>query len=162
MDYKQFAQQFIQEDDLEWGIIHSAHFSVTEFLKAMQEIDRLRSTSRMKQYLYMVTFTVDPSKHPEITPELEAKIERLLEVQAQRPALKVIKASMVKEHHKSGRAHWHVKFLTNKALRSDAFAQYKKVYGNYDISRSKGTNDLHIDIYMEKEGSVKELKCLTE
>lgn len=159
MDYKTFAKRFVEEDDLEWGIVNSAHFTVFEFLKAMKEVDRLHSTSRMKQYLYMVTFTVDPSKHPDITPELEQKIERLLQAQPQRPALKVIKASMVKEHHQSGRPHWHMKLLTNKALRTDAFVQYKKVYGNYDISRSKGTNDLHIDIYMEKEGSVQELKC---
>lgn len=159
MDYKEYAQRFIEEDDLEWAIMHSKHFTVREFLMAMKEIDRLHATSRMKQYLYLVTFTVDPKKHSEITPQLEAKIERLLEAQPQRPALKVTKASMVKELHKSGRPHWHMKLLTNKPLRSDAFAQYKKVYGNFDISRSKGTNDLHIDIYMEKEGSIKELKC---
>lgn len=114
---------------------------------------------RMKEltesYQYMVTFTVDPKKHS--NPD-ESKIEIYLDSQIDRPALHILKCSYVKEYTKKGMPHWHMKLNTSKPLRSDAFAQYKKVYGSVDISRSKHTNGQHTDIYMNKEGSIKVLK----
>lgn len=165
MDIKQFAKGFIahdnNEDQLEWGRRNSSHFSTKQFLQAMAEIDTIRRASRVKEYLYMVTFTIDPKKHPVIDDKLEEKIVRLIESQPERKALQCREASMVKELHKSGRPHWHLKLLTTKALRSDAFTQFVKVYGNVDISRTKTykspADALHMDIYMSKEGDVKVL-----
>lgn len=162
MDPKQFARTFIEQDDLEWGIVNSAHFTVREFLQAMAEIDKLRLASRMKRHLYMCTFTIDPKKHPIIDQALEDKIEKLIKSQPMRPGLQCCEATMVKEHHKDGRPHWHLKLLVNKAIRSDAFQQYTKVYGSVDISRTKTykseADALHVDIYMSKEGEVQSLK----
>lgn len=106
-------------------------------------------------YQYMVTFTVDPKKHPEVP---VSKIELYLDSQVDRPALHIQHCSYVQEHHENGRPHWHMKLNTTKPLRSDAFNQYSKAYGNVQISRSKHTNGNHTSIYMNKESVIKVLK----
>lgn len=127
----------------------------SEFFSLIKLIDKEQARMRQKTYQYMVTFTVDPAKHPEIP---EDKIETYIESQADRPALCVEHLSYVKEKHKNGRSHWHAKFITTRAIRTDAFTQYNKIYGKTDISRSKHTNGQHIDIYLNKEGTTKTVK----
>jgi len=132
-------------------------FAMKARIAVLEEEARIRE-EKVNKYQYLVTFTVDPKKHPEITPELEERITRLLESVPNRKALSVEECSYVKELHKSGRPHWHMKLVLLKALRSDAFVTFTKAYGNIDISRSKHTNGQHIDLYLEKEGEVKVLK----
>lgn len=129
--------------------------NTNDFFKLLKLIDAEQARLRGKTYQYLVTFTVDPTKHPEIP---EDKIETYIESQADRPALCVTHLSYVKEKHKNGRFHWHAKFITTRAIRSDAFTQYNKIYGKTDISRSKHTNGQHCDIYMNKEGTIKTIK----
>lgn len=156
------AKQCIEHDNMDektyirWFLNVTAKYTVKEVEQLVETVKQLRRNSKV--YQYMVTFTIDPSKHPIITDELEVKIIGYLESQPDRPSLQVIECSYVKELCKSGKPHFHMKICTRKALRSDAFSQYVKVYGNVDISRSKHTNGKHIDIYMNKENVPKVLK----
>lgn len=137
MDYAAEAMQYFDDD---------------EFFQVLKMIDDKRRESMSKQYMYLVTFTIDPSKHPQIDQALEDKIVQYIHTIPTRPALNIIKCSYVRELHKSGRPHYHVKIVTTKSLRSDAFITYTKSIGNVDISRSKHTNDeSHIDFYLSKE-----------
>lgn len=150
----------------EWDIEDWNHFLNVYWCHQRDMLFEERLAERIardtqKSYQYLVTFTIDPKKHPQITETLKEKIIRLIESTSERKALQVIECSYVEELHKSGRPHWHMKLILSKALRSDAFTQFTKVYGKVDISRSKHTNGQHIDIYMEKEGSIKVLKSIT-
>lgn len=126
-----------------------------QFFQLIKLIDKEQARLRKKTYQYLVTFTVDPAKHPEVD---EPKVEAYIRAQADRPALEVEHLSFVKEHHKNGRPHWHAKFITTRAIRSDAFTQFNKIYGKTDISRSKHTNGQHIDLYLQKEGTMVTVK----
>lgn len=129
----------------------------SQFFRLLKLIDKEQARRRAKTYQYLVTFTTDPQKFPEDPVD---KVEEYIESQGQRPALSVVEASYVAEKHKNGRIHWHMKLVTTKALRSDAFNSYEKNFGKVDISRSKHTTGSHIDIYMNKEGTIKPIKTL--
>lgn len=101
--------------------------------------------------VYLITFTIDPKKHPDITDQLCRDIEDYIIKQPNRTALHIKNMSYVKEMHKNGRPHWHTCVTTTRAIRSDAFRQYERVYGNVDISRNKHTNDADILAYMSKD-----------
>lgn len=156
MNLQELADKFLKSGNTLESIREEVlDLSTQEFFKLMSIIDKQQEKARAQKYQYMVTFTTDPEKHPE---EPIAKIEEYIESQGQRPALQVESGSYVAEKHKSGRTHWHMKLITTKALRSDAFNQFQKAYGKVDISRSKHTDGSHIDIYMNKEGTIKDLK----
>lgn len=164
MNIQEFADEFIRQDDLgndavKWGFDNSRHFNTNDFFKCLDTINKKRKQQQEKLYQYLVTFTIDPKKHPVITQELEDKIISYLETQPDRPSLRVKECSYVRETHLSGMPHFHMKLIcSGKPLRTDAFRQYNKIYGNTDISRSKHTNGQHIDNYLNKEGTVKILK----
>jgi len=147
-----------QDPQLVWAFENSQHFTHDQFFEALDAINKKRRSATEKTYQYLVTFTLDPSKHPNVTQLLEDKIEKYIESQADRPALQCKGFSYTRELHKSGRPHWHAKILTTKALRTDAFTQYNKIYGKTDISRSKHTNGQHIDLYINKENQAKVVK----
>lgn len=160
LDDQSTAHQGSQWSDpqLQWGFDNSRHFTHDEFILAIGLINKKRRSATQKTYQYLVTFTLDPTKHPTVTQALEDKIQAYIESQADRPALQVTSLTYVRELHKSGRPHWHAKFLTTKAIRTDAFTQYNKIYGKTDISRSKHTNGQHIDLYINKENTAKSVK----
>lgn len=108
-------------------------------------------------YLYMVTFTIDPKKHPEVTDDLVNQIELYISSLTQRVALKIIYLSYVKELHKDGRPHWHVAIKTVKSLDKSRFCTYQKKFGNIDFSPSKTQSLDEMLNYMDKEGSRVEL-----
>lgn len=142
--------------DLAAGFIHN--FDDKQFTKVLRMIDEGRKERLAKTYQYLVTFTIDPAKHPEVGQELEDKIQTYIETIPKRPALRLNKCAYTRELHKSGRPHWHVKIQTKKPLRTDAFTTYTKTFGNIDISRSKHTKDeAHIDFYLNKENTMKTL-----
>lgn len=116
-------------------------------------LKRHAKKAKVKNYIYLVTFTLDPAKHPVITDELCSQIEDYITSQAKRTALHITKMSFVKEFHKNGRPHWHACVRTTKSLRSDAFVQYSRVYGKVDISKNKHTNDTDIITYMSKDAN---------
>lgn len=108
-------------------------------------------------YTYMLTFTTDPSKWPEISPEREAMIEDLVRQQGLRTGLGIKKYSYVKERHANGRAHFHSLIQTTKPLKKDRFNHYITRYGNIDISKSKAQQDANVINYMSKENDIIEV-----
>lgn len=102
-------------------------------------------------YIYMLTFTISPGKHPLITRELEELIENYIKSQFTRKALRVCEAHYVKEHHKDGRPHWHVSVQTECAIKKSLFTYYQQKYGNIDFSRTKGKTVKTALTYMSKE-----------
>lgn len=170
MTPEEFAREFIARDTISdssvsrwrdpqllWAQDACQSLTQDEFFEALKLIDKQRKTQAKKRYHYMVTYTIDPKKHPDITEDLIARIERYIETQADRTGLQVEESSYVRETHKNGRPHWHQKFIVTKSIRSDAFVQFTRAYGNVKIDLSH-TNGKHIDIYMEKEGTIKKLK----
>ena len=111
-----------------------------------------------KLYIYMLTFTIDPKKHPEITPEITDVIDDLIKSQASRTALKIKNYSYVKEFHKDGRPHWHALIVTYKALAKDRFNYYISKYGNIDISKNNSQQTDEIVNYMSKSAEIVTLK----
>lgn len=105
-------------------------------------------------YTYMLTFTTDPSKWPEISPERESMIEDLVRQQGLRTGLGIKKYSYVKERHANGRAHFHSLIQTTKPLKKDRFTHYISRYGNIDISKSKAQQDANVINYMSKENDI--------
>lgn len=126
------------DDDLDPAMIQDAY-------------KRRAKREKIKTYIYLVTFTIDPAKHPHITDELCGNIEDYIKNQRKRTAMHITDMYMVKELHKNGRPHWHTCITCTKAIRSDAFRQYERVFGKVDISRNKHTNDTDILVYMSKD-----------
>lgn len=106
-------------------------------------------------HTYMLTFTTDPSKWPNISEEREAIIEDLVRQQGLRSGLNIVKYSYVKEKHQNGRSHWHALMqVRNKTLKRDRFNHYIARYGNVDISKSKAQGDANVINYMSKENDI--------
>ncbi len=115
-----------------------------DFKKTMDRYER-------KTYLYMVTFTLREN-HSEEETEI---IGNFIESQAFRPALDIIKASIVKEYTKKGRAHWHMAIESKKLLKKDRFNYYIQKYGNVDISKNRHNNSSEMINYMSKSDTIK-------
>lgn len=156
---KTFVDHFLEfDDDYECQMDYAAGamhlFTDSQFQTVLRMIDDRRKEQRKKIHQYLVTFTIDPSKHPDVTEELENKIVSYIETIPGRPALQLVACEYVRELHKSGRPHYHVKIRCYKTLRSDAFQTYEKAYGNVDISRSKCPEDeAHINAYLSKDNN---------
>lgn len=112
---------------------------------------------RDRSYNYMLTYTIDPKKHPDITTELVTKIEGYIEGIAERKALKLIQFEYVKELHKDGRPHWHCLLTSKKALKKSMFIYYQKIYGHLDFSSTRGKTDQYIKEYISKDNTPKQL-----
>lgn len=105
-------------------------------LKSRKILNARLKANDKKDYYYLVTFTLDPKKNSK--GKTTKEIEQYIHIQARRKqALHIEKASISQESHKDGRPHWHLAIITNKALRSDAFAYYSKLYGKVKIDPSK-------------------------
>lgn len=105
---------------------------------------------KSKRYIYMITYTIDPKKYPEVSDELIDEIEDYIKKQGQREALKVISYEYVREKHKNGRPHWHAVIETEKFLKKDRFNYYKK-YGNFDLSKTKAQTAQEALNYISKD-----------
>lgn len=148
---KEYLQAIDSGKAEEWASHHLSVFRTpsfhTEFCRQLKKRD-------VKKYIYMVTFTVSPSKWPEITESLENEIEAYIVSQATRQGLNVLEYHYVKELHKSGRPHWHVSVVAGKALKKSLFKYYQQKYGNIDFSRTKGENNQDTLNYISKSNTV--------
>ncbi len=139
-----------EHNDTDWVNTHIGADFHREFKKQLKSRD-------LKRYIYMATFTIDPSKHPEVTPELTNEITDFIESQAKRTALRLKKFTYVQEEHKDGRPHWHVLIETTKALKKDRFNHFIKKYGNLDLAKNKAQQTDEIMNYISKVGLPKTL-----
>lgn len=163
MDYRAIARNLLQtaQNDpqeaqrlhVDWVYSHSTQ----QGLKLLYAIGQESEVLRKKTYIYMLTFTLDPKKHP--NPDAD-KIEEFIESQARRSALEIFDAYYVREHHADGRPHWHMCVKTRKPLRSDAFKHYTKHYGRSEISRTHIQDDSEIAAYLTKEGIPKKIQIV--
>lgn len=161
-EMNEFVEAFLSFDDdyelqMEYATNAIKFFDDAQFLKILRMIDDKRKEQWAQCYQYMVTFTIDPKKHPVITDDLKTKIVEYIELQKSRPALKVRSLTYAEEKHEDERPHWHAKFITTKPLRSDAFKVFKKNFGNPHISRTKYTKGSHTDFYINKENPAVEV-----
>lgn len=102
---------------------------------------------------YMITYTLDPSKNPDITEEEVLNIEQIVRQQGLRQALCITNYTFVREYTKAGMPHWHAVLTTTRTLKKSMFNKYTKKYGNIDISLTKhSTQDFALD-YINKEGT---------
>lgn len=109
----------------------------------------LRPTRR---YIYMLTLTLDPSRHPADTEELLSEIERKIEeIPSRRRALSIVKWAYAREHTAQGRAHWHICVESTHSLEKDNFKYFAQKYGNIDFSRNRAQNPETVLNYISKE-----------
>lgn len=104
-----------------------------------------------KEYVYMLTFTLDPKKN-KFSEDLYNDVEQYILKLIRRISFK--KCIWVREgsddDHKH--THWHIGIITNDFLRkSDYSKTYVKKYGNIDHSKSKTKDFKHIEDYLSKQ-----------
>lgn len=143
----------------DWAWAHKTEVSSATFRQELQdEIKRIKKEAKKQDYHYMITFTIDPNKHPKVDTELTKRIEDYITAQSTRSGLHIKEMHYVKEFHKNGRPHWHVSLSTTKSIKKALFSYYQKIYGNIDFSRSKGKNNQDALAYMSKSGTPIQLK----
>lgn len=140
----QYLKALQEGEDTEWV---NTYVGRPDFHKAFKKA--LKGT-KLKRYIYMVTYTVDPKKHPEMTDSLEQEVQAFIESQGKRSALGVLRYEYVKEHHKDGRPHWHALVETSRPLKKDRFNYFVKKYGNVDIAKNKAQQNTEILNYISK------------
>lgn len=105
---------------------------------------------KVKKYYYMYTFTLDPSKGPHDTDEVEAYIIK----QFKRKPLQVTDAYIAKEGDGTGKhIHWHVSFSALKSVDISQFRYYTRKYGNIDPSESRVDSMEESLNYISKEAT---------
>lgn len=115
------------------------------------ELVRHLSDKVKKKYIYMVTFTLrDKKKYDKARDYIYRQHERI--------QLKVIEYHVVEELTKAGMPHWHVAIETEKPLKKNRFNYYSKLYGNIDLSRTKGQLIDSVLNYMSKSNTPEKLK----
>lgn len=109
----------------------------------------------MKDYIYMLTFTVDPQKVPNMSDNaVQQKIEDYI-VKVLRN--KTATAWIVKEH-KDSNVHWHCAIQTDGPFDQKHINYYRKTYGHVDVSRTR-TETLENSLkYMKKESEPTKIK----
>lgn len=135
-----------------WAEAHRTVFTSQTFHNEFCKQLKLRDQAK---YVYMITFTLDPSKWPEVADELCEEVEEYIAAQGTRKGLQIVEYHYVKEYHKNGRPHWHVSVISTKSLKKSLFKYYQQKYGNIDFSRTKGKNNLDTLEYLSKSGTVK-------
>lgn len=103
----------------------------------------------------MVTFTVDPKKHPDLN-QMD-KIKQIEKYIVKVCAPLAGRAYFAREHDNSN-VHWHVIIHRNTRLPYEKFGHYKRVYGNVDISRSHQLDDQNSINYLGKESEIQIIK----
>lgn len=159
-EYVNEAMEALSTDSYsDWAVAHEDIVKMSCFRAMLADAIKLyHKCAKKNKYHYLVTFTIDPKKHPEITEELETSIETYIKNQADRQGLNIHEMYIVKEFHKNGRPHWHCSITTTKSLKKALFTYYQKLYGTIDLSRSKGENNQDSLNYMSKCGTPTKLK----
>lgn len=145
-----FENQF----DDEWYEENVPKERRVRFAMLMQQLalDYVRNKRTKKRYIYLLTITVDPNKHPSDSPELIEQIEKDIQGTPTRSkALNIIKWAWVREYTEKGRAHWHVCVESTGPLQKYKFGLFEKKYGHIDFSRNKSQNPQTVLDYISKE-----------
>ncbi len=108
-----------------------------------------------KYYYYMITFTLKDSIKDL---GLIKTIQKFIEGQVLRPALRIKEAHIVKELTKKGQAHWHVAVKAEQYIAKNRFNYYQKNYGNIDVSKNHGNTMTEMLNYMNKDNQSTKLK----
>lgn len=101
-----------------------------------------------KDYLYMLTFTIDPKKVASLNDiGTQDKIELYISKLLSRCCREV---RLVKEHADTN-CHWHASIICDKYFDHKNISYYKRVYGLVDVSRTRSNSIEKTLKYMEKE-----------
>lgn len=108
------------------------------------------------EYKYMITFTVDPKKHPNMnSAEFQTRVSDYI--------IKLLKPLSDRfyfvQEHSDTNVHWHC--VIHRATRFPfvKLQYYKKVYGSVDVSKSRDVlNDQNSINYLKKEGKIINIK----
>lgn len=103
-----------------------------------------------EQNMYLLTFTLDPKKFPEVDNDLISAVQTYLEDQSKRK-LGFTRYEYAMELHENGRPHWHVAVQCSGILKKSAFKYYTSKYGTMDISRTRGKSFNTILDYISKD-----------
>lgn len=149
MDYTTIAKSWLQLEGIDKSTPYFLNlFQVKAFRSALSKaID----DSFEKEYIYMVTFTIDPKKHSDISASLHDEVDNYIRSQKDRSKLKLKSFEYAKELHKDGRPHWHVLIKSSASLKKSLFTYYQKKYGNIDFSQTKGKTEHEIQEYISKD-----------
>jgi len=104
-----------------------------------------------KTYLYMVTFTLDPTKNTlneKLYKEVEQYITKLLLSDKNFTNIKIVKEGGDEDHK---HIHWHSLIKSTEFLKNNFFSHYMKKYGKVDKSSSKSGNREYIITYISKQ-----------
>lgn len=148
----------LQEDPLEASIYYMEKIgtNVTLMSEFAHELKNALKIKGRKEYVYMITFTIDPAKIPDVS-KMKNKIQDYIISQSERKALNLIRYEIVEEEHKDGRPHWHALAVSTKYLSKDRFNFYIKNFGNIDLSKSYSQQPQEIINYMSKSGLIKKI-----
>lgn len=113
------------------------------------ELKRLINAKNLKLYRYLLTFTL----REDVDDVKQAQVQKYIVSQSTRLPLKIQYFAYSLERTAKGRPHWHCVVATTKPLKKDRFNYYVKLYGNIDISKTKGTNSLEALEYISKDTS---------
>lgn len=121
-------------------------------VRYMKQIIRdARYWEPVKEYKYMITFTLDPKKVDLSDEVLKDHIEKYIVKLLSKP--EVLKFYYTREHN-STNTHWHCVVHRTSAMRSDYLTYYKKHYGAVNVSRSRDLSDTHSEQYLSKESKI--------
>lgn len=141
MDYQTLANEFLSlpsgHDAAMWT--KHAGFTTDQYFEFIREVQKQIQARKQKKYLYLVTFTIDPKKHPNMPqePEKIERCERFIRLQAKRSALKITKFLVSREYHQNEYPHWHAYVQTTKPLCKSRLTHYTDHWGRIDISKNK-------------------------
>jgi len=120
-------------------------FAETYYIQ--EHIKKLKAS--VSKYAYFITFTLKPNA------DEQSAYNLILDIRDKRAqALHITKMDIVREHTRSGVAHWHTYIEANKPIKKDRFNYYIQHYGNIDIKKANPKDYLEIQNYMSKEGII--------
>lgn len=139
-----------------------AELSPEEILKHLPDIKWITSSKSrfqqaynevhgvVKQYFYLITFTVDPKKQGDKSTN---DIKKYILKQLLRKPLNIVEAYLVQEGGAPSKKHihWHAVVRSTKPIKKDRFHYYIKTIGNIDVSRTKTDTIQEALNYISKE-----------
>lgn len=147
-----------EESILDDSFNDEVRIALAVFRRDQQLIDKVLATVFAKKdgplynYSYMVTFTIDPNKHKEITKSLVSQIEDYIEgIPVRFKKNPVLKLFYVVETHENGRPHWHMFIATQNYLKKDVFKTFTKKFGYIDFKKNTSKTSKHAEQYMQKQ-----------
>lgn len=118
----------------------------------VKTLSKLCDKARGKRYHYMMTFTIDPSRHDTNNLDLQTEIENYIKKRT-KTIKSVIESYIVKEggddDHKH--THWHVSILSDQPIKKSRWSYYNTLYGMFDYSPSRDGNNQEALNYMSKQ-----------